>query len=365
LGNAGKELDRLKKEGQMLGQTADQRQQEIQRLQDHLQNQGAAIQKLQAELAERDAQMEEAKRRLQGVERDLQDTKAQIASAEEELRNRGQAIDKLQGQVRDANEDVANKLVALSMILEKLTQARDEFEAKDAEIEALHATLTQVERERLEKDTALKQFKADEFAIVDEMSHAGNGLDGDRDNKNKSVPQTAEEQELNRLFASARETLGVLGVKASYSYAALKTKDDLDALYDEQLTVTGAEMILRDKKINLLVEKVIIAEKFINDVLRLLGQQEIIKPSSSAGMKFRQDAAVSGNMMRGGQQQQQAPPSASRSINNNSSFVTPASAKFQPPVGGVAMPGMQRTGSMTGGGISAGNYSRTAGSAYY
>jgi len=84
-----------------------------------------------------------------------------------------------------------------------------------------------------------------------------------------------------------------LGQKASYSYAALKTKDDLDALYDEQLTVTGAEMILRDKKINLLVEKVIIAERFINDVLKLLGQADVIKPSASAGMKFRQDAAPS------------------------------------------------------------------------
>jgi chromosome segregation ATPase len=328
--NAGKEIERLRKDIATLGQTADSRQQEIGRLQEHLQNQGGVIQKQGQEISEKEKQLEDANRRINALERDLQDAKTQIASAQEEIRNRGNTIDQLQNQVHEANEEVGNKLIALSMILEKLTQARDEFEAKDAEIEALHNTLSQVERDRLEKDAALKQFKADEFAIVDEMSHAGDMM-SDRGN-NKNVPQTAEEQELNRLFQNARETLGVLGQKASYSYAALKTKDDLDALYDEQLTVTGAEMILRDKKINLLVEKVIIAEKFINDVLRLLGQQNIIKPSTSAEMKFRTDAAPSGTS------------GARRDIStvNATPVQMPPSSAQKPFTGAVPLPGMQK-----------------------
>eukprot|EP00002_Diphylleia_rotans_P014887 TRINITY_DN2890_c0_g1_i1.p1 TRINITY_DN2890_c0_g1~~TRINITY_DN2890_c0_g1_i1.p1 ORF type:complete len:635 (+),score=184.10 TRINITY_DN2890_c0_g1_i1:59-1963(+) len=285
------EMDKLKREFQQISIDRDSKAQEIENLNEHARTQANVIRRKIEEIEEKDRELDELRRRIKELEAELEDKTDQIEHTEEELRVREEQISLLQRKVQMAQEDVGEKVVVLSLLKEKLQTARSEFETQDDEIDQLSQRLERVESERLNMEETLRRARDDEFLLDDaglmqrefELDSFGNPIIP----SGTPLEGVPRDEELDQLFQTARRSLSVLGEKASYSFAALKAKDDLDLMYNEQLTVTGAEMILRDKKINLLVEKVEISEKYMTEMLRILGQKNLYR-FGSARSSFRQ-----------------------------------------------------------------------------
>eukprot|EP00002_Diphylleia_rotans_P000767 TRINITY_DN1039_c0_g2_i5.p1 TRINITY_DN1039_c0_g2~~TRINITY_DN1039_c0_g2_i5.p1 ORF type:complete len:581 (+),score=122.42 TRINITY_DN1039_c0_g2_i5:120-1862(+) len=257
------EIDRSRREINQLSSERNSKAIQLDALNEQLSSHSNIIRRQTEELEERRLQIDRLGRELKLLSEDFDDKVNQLEQTEEEMRLREEQIATLQRKLKMAQEEVGEKVVVLSLLLDKVKHGREEFDDINQELDQLSDRLDKILQERLEMETSLRRLRDDESILIQEnkdaLSRDFEFGDFSRNYGPGNLPTSdgvVEDDELGNLFSAARRSLLVLGEKATYSFAALKAKDDLDAVYNEQLTVTGVEMMLRDKKTNLLMAKV-------------------------------------------------------------------------------------------------------------
>lgn len=212
-------------------------------------------------------QLEREAAQLRDVELEAREKDAQLDEAERLLRSKDDHIVGLERELDDIGQDSG----VLDEISHHAVQARDRFETHDNVIDDLISRLKRIEEERRSKEELVRRFQSSQLSFMEDRARHAPADDEPRMSMS-SRHSTTEEQELQELFKSARRTINSLGQKAEFQMAALYTKEELDRLYNEELTVTAGEILLREEQLGLLTEKVAVADEFIAYILSLLGR---------------------------------------------------------------------------------------------
>eukprot|EP00004_Rigifila_ramosa_P024527 TRINITY_DN7138_c0_g1_i1.p1 TRINITY_DN7138_c0_g1~~TRINITY_DN7138_c0_g1_i1.p1 ORF type:complete len:671 (-),score=180.02 TRINITY_DN7138_c0_g1_i1:53-1849(-) len=293
------QIEGLRDQVAELDRTQDQRAHEVASASQVAATKAEAVKSAQRRRDACEAELQALRREIQAQQVAAREALVAADAVQAQADRKAQEIARVQEKARLAQEEAGTRLLVLSAVLEVLVAARNSLAAHDAEIDSLTDRLARVEAERRSVEENLHRVNDSDWggASVDPSASFYSTPDGStvsysnlsfsrrsragtqpgavagsasRVNAAHRRPRDADEEQLQQMFEAARASLNQLGAKVYESFAELKTKEDLDSLYSQQLLVTGAEMILRDKKINLLVEKVEAAERSLKSMQDIL-----------------------------------------------------------------------------------------------
>eukprot|EP00004_Rigifila_ramosa_P019820 TRINITY_DN5090_c0_g1_i1.p1 TRINITY_DN5090_c0_g1~~TRINITY_DN5090_c0_g1_i1.p1 ORF type:complete len:737 (+),score=135.33 TRINITY_DN5090_c0_g1_i1:1320-3530(+) len=178
--------------------------------------------------------------------------------------------------------------IICGLLLDVLQRSLRDLDTEVQQDNQIVSRLESAEGEARVKADTLNRFKQEELSFIDETVHdemlhdslAGVSLSA------KSSPRSSRsdrtELEMQRLMQATREQVERLHEKAYYSSAVLRALDNIDGLYYENLIVSGAQIVLRDQRLDCLSAQVAIVINAYDELWRILFSAGLVPSAPSA-----------------------------------------------------------------------------------